>query len=68
MQNEIDNIQVDTVHKFQGREKDAVVITTVDSEIGEFVDDPKLLNVAITRAKKYLRVVVSETKRMRERI
>ena len=62
MQNEIDNIQVDTVHKFQGREKDAVVITTVDNEIGEFVDDPKLLNVAITRAKKYLRVVVSGNK------
>lgn len=62
LQNEIDNIQVDTVHKFQGREKDAVVITTVDNEIGEFVDDPKLLNVAITRAKKYLRVVVSGNK------
>lgn len=62
LQNEIDNIQVDTVHKFQGREKDAVIITTVDNEIGEFVDDPKLLNVAITRAKKYLRVVVSGNK------
>lgn len=58
----IDNIQVDTVHKFQGREKDAIVITTVDNEISEFVDDSKMLNVAITRAKKYLRVVVSDNK------
>ena len=58
----IDNIQVDTVHKFQGREKDAIVITTVDNEISEFVDDPKMLNVAITRAKRYLRVVVSDNK------
>lgn len=56
-------IQIDTVHKFQGREKDAIIITTVDNEIGEFVDDPKLLNVAITRAKKYLRVVVSNNQK-----
>lgn len=58
----IDNIQVDTVHKFQGREKEAIVITTVDNEISDFVDDPKMLNVAITRAKRYLRVVVSDNK------
>lgn len=58
----IDNIQVDTVHKFQGREKDAIVITTVDNEIREFVDDPKMLNVAISRAKRFLRVVVSDNK------
>lgn len=57
--------QVDTVHKFQGREKDAIVITTVDNEISEFVDNPKMLNVAITRAKKYLRLVVSNSKENR---
>lgn len=55
-----DEIKIDTVHKYQGREKDAIVITTVDNEISEFVDDPKLLNVAVTRAKKYLRLVVSK--------
>lgn len=55
-----EEIKVDTVHKFQGREKDAIVITTVDNEISSFVDDPKLLNVAVTRAKKYLRLVVSK--------
>lgn len=50
------------MHKFQGREKDAIVITTVDNEIGDFVDDPKMLNVAITRVKRYLRVVASGNK------
>lgn len=62
LEKKIDKIQIDTVHKFQGREKEAVVITTVDNEISQFVDDPKMLNVAITRAKRYLRVVVSGNK------
>lgn len=53
-------LKVDTIHKFQGREEDAIIITTVDNEIGQFVDDPKMLNVAVTRAKKYLRLVVSD--------
>ncbi len=53
-------LDVSTVHKFQGREKEAIIITTVDNEISEFTDNPNLLNVAISRAKRYLRVVVSE--------
>lgn len=53
------DLKIDTVHKFQGREEEAIIITTVDNEITEFVDDPKMLNVAVTRAKKYLRLVVS---------
>lgn len=57
------DLQIDTVHKFQGREKDAIIVTTVDNEISEFVNDPKMLNVAITRAKKYLRVVVSNNEK-----
>ena len=52
-------VEVDTVHKFQGREKDAIVITTVDDEVTDFSDDPYLLNVAISRAKKKLCLVVS---------
>lgn len=52
-------VEVDTVHKFQGREKDAIVITTVDDEVTDFSDDPYLLNVAISRAKKRLCLVVS---------
>ena len=52
-------IEVDTVHKFQGREKDVIVLNTVDNEATDFSDDPYLLNVAISRAKKKLCLVVS---------
>lgn len=52
-------IDVATVHKFQGREKDAIILTTVDDEVTDFSDDPYLLNVAISRAKKQLCLVVS---------
>ena len=55
------NFKIYNVHNFQGREEDAIIITTVDNEITEFVDDPKMLNVAVTRAKKYLRLVVSSS-------
>lgn len=51
-----------TVHKFQGREKDAIVLASVDNEIGEFVDNPNLLNVAVSRAVKSLSVVISNNK------
>lgn len=57
------DLKIDTVHKFQGREEEAIIITTVDNEISEFVDDPKMLNVAVTRAKKYLRLVVSNNEK-----
>ena len=55
----IDNsdIAVDTVHKFQGREKDTIILTTVDNELTSFTDDPYLLNVAVSRAKKKLILV-----------
>lgn len=53
------DIEVDTVHKFQGREKDNIIISTVDDQISDFVDDPYLLNVAVSRAKKRLMLVVS---------
>ena len=33
-------LKIDTIHKFQGREEEAIILTTVDNEIGEFVDDP----------------------------
>ena len=48
-----------TVHKFQGREDDAIVLSTVDNQIQEFTDDPHLLNVAVSRAKKQFTLVVS---------
>lgn len=46
-------------NKFQGREKDPIVLTTVDDVVTDFSDDPNLLNVAVSRAKKRLCLVVS---------
>lgn len=61
------DIDVATVHKFQGREKDTIIISTVDDEITDFVDDPYLLNVAVSRAKKKLTLVVSGNEQLPER-
>ena len=55
----IPEIQADTVHKFQGREKDVIIISTTDDEITDFADDANLLNVAISRAKTNLCIVIS---------
>ena len=52
-------IEVDTVHKFQGREKNAMILMTVDDQVTDFSDDPYLLNVAISRAKDRLCLVTS---------
>ena len=51
-----------TVHKFQGRENDAIILSTVDNTVSEFTDDPHLLNVAVSRAKKQFTLVVSAEK------
>ena len=54
----IRSIQADTVHKFQGRQKDVIIMSTVLDEtisghLGvSFVDDPHLVNVAVSRAVK----------------
>lgn len=65
---EINNPDIDiaTIHKFQGREKDAIIITTVDDEVTEFSDDPYMLNVAVSRAKKQLCLVVSGNKQPKD--
>lgn len=55
------SIQTATVHKFQGREKDVIILSTVDNEISSFVDDPNLMNVAISRAKEQLYVLLPQT-------
>ena len=64
---EIEGIDIATVHKFQGREKDNIIISTVDDEISDFADDPYLLNVAVSRAKKRLTLVVSGNEQTKER-
>ena len=48
-----------TVHKYQGRECDTIIMSMVDNSPTEFSDDPNLLNVAISRAKTHLCIVAT---------
>ena len=64
---EITDIDVATVHKFQGKERDNIIISTVDDEISDFADDPYLINVAVSRAKKKLMLVVTGNEQSKER-
>ena len=54
---EITDIDAATVHKFQGKEKDNIIISTVEAEISDFADDPYLINVAVSRAKHRLSLI-----------
>jgi superfamily I DNA and/or RNA helicase len=53
-------LEIDTVDGFQGREKEAVIITlvrsNVENEIG-FLSDRRRMNVALTRARRKLLVI-----------
>ena len=57
---DVSDLEIDTVDGFQGREKEAVVVSLVRSnpqgELG-FVADIRRINVALTRARKKLIVV-----------
>lgn len=53
-------IDVATIHKFQGREKEVIIFTTVDDIVTEFSDDSNLLNVAVSRAKQRFILVASD--------
>ncbi|SCZ80505.1 AAA domain-containing protein [Pseudobutyrivibrio xylanivorans] len=55
----IPGIDAATVHKYQGREKDAIIICVVDDYNQGFMEDSYLLNVAISRAKDNLAIVIS---------
>ena len=65
MKAQIPEVNADTVHKFQGRSQEVVVLSTILDEAVKseraiaFVDDPNLLNVAVSRAKKLLVVVAN---------
>lgn len=45
-------LEADTIHKYQGREKDIIVMSTVEDAYNDFVDNANLINVAVSRAKK----------------
>lgn len=63
---EITDIDAATVHKFQGKEKENIIISTVDDEISDFADDPYLINVAVSRAKRKLMLVVTGNEQSKE--
>lgn len=52
-----DGAEADTIHKFQGREKDVIIFNTVKNSIEPFIDNPNLINVAVSRAVKEFIVV-----------
>ena len=52
-----------TVHKFQGREKDVIIMSTVDNQITGFTADEQLVNVAVSRAKKEFYLIISSSNR-----
>lgn len=58
------NVKVGTVDSFQGQETDLVVFSAVRSNLFQdlgFIQDPRRLNVAITRARRGLIVVGDQT-------
>lgn len=52
-----ENSEADTIHKFQGREKDVIIFNTVKGKINPFIDNPNLINVAVSRAVKEFIIV-----------
>ena len=57
-------LQANTVHSFQGRERDIIILSTVANEKNDFVDNANLINVAVSRAVKKLILVVSGNQSM----
>jgi len=58
------NILADTVDKFQGRENNIIILSTVDNKITEFTDNANRLNVAISRAIDQLIVIINSDDEM----
>ncbi|MCL4102101.1 AAA domain-containing protein [Fibrobacter sp. HC4] len=56
----VPNIDISTIHKFQGREKDSIIFSTVDNVLTEFSGDPQTINVAVSRAKNKFILVTSK--------
>lgn len=56
---QLPGIESATIHKYQGREKDAIVFSVVDNQISDFADDANLLNVAVSRAKQKFCLVLT---------
>ena len=58
-------VEVSTVDKYQGRDKECIIVSLVRSNterrIGSLLRDWRRINVAFTRAKKKLILIGSET-------
>uniref|UniRef100_A0A671YL56 DNA replication ATP-dependent helicase/nuclease n=1 Tax=Sparus aurata TaxID=8175 RepID=A0A671YL56_SPAAU len=54
-------VEVNTVDRYQGRDKSLIILSFVRSTLGELLKDWRRLNVAITRAKHKLLMVGSVT-------
>lgn len=63
--------EIDTVHKFQGRQKDTIILSFVvnsldkkevetENRLYNFITDERLLNVAISRAKSKVIALISD--------
>lgn len=63
---QIPSVEAATIHKYQGREKDTIIMSVVDDQITEFGDDANMINVAISRAKKQFCLVVSGNEQERK--
>ena len=50
-------VEVDTVERFQGREKEVMLVSLVTSDWSDFVMSPERLNVTLTRARSKVIVV-----------
>ena len=66
-----DRIEADTIHKFQGRQKEEVILSfvvnslekdpnNVENRLYDFVTNDKLLNVAISRGRNKVTAVVAD--------
>lgn len=58
-QRQLPNIEAATIHKYQGREKDVIIMSLVDNQITQFADAPNLINVAVSRVKKRFYLVMT---------
>ena len=65
-QEQKDYIEVATIHSFQGREKEIIALSTVDDVVTDFSDNQFLLNVAISRAKKWFWLLVSDSEQPKD--
>ena len=54
-----DDIQVATIHSFQGREMDTIIFSTSDDVVTDFSDSAMLINVAVSRARNRFILVAS---------